>query len=308
MQTTTHSIVGVFEDYATAQRVKKDGTHRDTSGGGISGFFRRIFGSDDYDDYGDRYVTAVDRGHAVVSVNTSDESRQNLAADIMDRNGVIDIDERAASWGTGKHSAFDKDRTERSIPVVREDLEVGKRMVRRGGVRIVNRVTEEPVEEDITLREEHVRVDRRPVDRPATERDFADRNEMIEVTEMAEEPVVGKRTRVVEEVSVGKDVTEHTEKIRDKVRRTDVDVENLGSDYDADFRKHHTSRYGTADYDDYAPTYQYGYRMGSDKRYRRDRWEDVEADIRRDYDRTYPGGTWDRIKDSVRYGWERAKR
>jgi uncharacterized protein (TIGR02271 family) len=347
MQTQTRSVVGVFEDYATAQRVREQlissgfqqneidiqsrdsyasdaargntvlsgGVH-DSSGGGIGGFFRRLFGNDD-ETYGARYSTAVDRGHAVVCVTTHDESRQELAADIMDRSGAIDVDERSSSWGGESNRLHSDERmhtegTDRSIPVVREDLQVGKRMVERGGVRIVNRVSEQPVEEQVSLREEHVRVDRHPVDRPATERDFAMQDEVIEVTEMAEEPVVGKRTRVVEEVSVGKEATQRTETIRDTVRRTDVDVQNLsgGSNYDDDFRSHFQSRYGTSggSYETYAPAYDYGYRMASDDRYRGRRFEDVEKDLRSDYERRNPGSKWERMKDSVRYGWDRVTR
>jgi len=36
------------------------------------------------------------------------------------------------------------------------------------------------------------------------------------------------QVRVVEEVVLGKEVTEHTETIRDTVRRKDVDVETVG--------------------------------------------------------------------------------
>lgn len=348
MQTMNRSVVGVFEDFSTAQRVREvlisrgfsqneieiesrenyasdaargntglSGNVHDASGGGIGGFFRRLFGNDD-DTYGARYSSAVDHGHAIVCVTTSDETRQELAADIMDSNGAVDVDERSSSWTdnassvTGNQSSrLAEDDVDRTIPVVREDLQVGKRMVQRGGVRIVNRITEQPVQETVTLREEHVTVDRRAVDRPATDRDFARADEVIEVTEMAEEPVVGKRTRVVEEVSVGKTATERTETVRDTVRRTDVDVQHLGgSSYDDDFRSHFQSRYGTsgATYDTYAPAYGYGYEMASDERYKGRRWEDVETHLRSDYERRNPGGTWERMKDSVRYGWERVTR
>jgi stress response protein YsnF len=40
---------------------------------------------------------------------------------------------------------------------------------------------------------------------------------------------VGKTARVVEEVRLDKQVEERDEVIRDTVRRTDVDVENLGT-------------------------------------------------------------------------------
>jgi uncharacterized protein (TIGR02271 family) len=117
---------------------------------------------------------------------------------------------------------------EMSVPVVEEELKVGKREVDTGGVRVNTTTQEKPVEEQINLREEHVRVDRRPVDRPAT---AADLNQglkgSMEVTARSEEAVVEKEARVVEEVVLNKDATERTETVRDTVRRTDVEVEQM---------------------------------------------------------------------------------
>ena len=113
------------------------------------------------------------------------------------------------------------------IPVVEEELRVGKREVEKGGVRITNRVTETPVEEEVRLREEHINVERRPVDRPVTDVDNAFQAGTIEVTETAEEAVVAKNARVVEEVVVNKDVQERTETVRDTLHRTDVDVQQV---------------------------------------------------------------------------------
>jgi uncharacterized protein (TIGR02271 family) len=115
------------------------------------------------------------------------------------------------------------------IPVVEEQLRVGKRVVDRGGVRIFSRVSERPVEEQVTLREEHARVERHPADRPATPQEMAQafREGSMELRETAEEPVVSKTARVVEEVEVGKEVGERTEQVRDTVRRTDVGVQDM---------------------------------------------------------------------------------
>jgi hypothetical protein len=56
------------------------------------------------------------------------------------------------------------------------------------------------------------------------------REGMVEITEQSEVPVVNKQTRVVEEVSVNKDVTERDEKIKDSVRRNEIEVERLDKD------------------------------------------------------------------------------
>ena len=111
------------------------------------------------------------------------------------------------------------------IPVVQEEVNVGKRQVERG-VRITTRVIEQPVEETVQLHEEHIHVERRPVDRPLANADeTAFQESSFEVKATAEEPVVSRQARVVEEVVVDKETTERTETVRDTVRRTNVDVD-----------------------------------------------------------------------------------
>ncbi len=219
-------------------------------------FFRNLFGTND--EY-DTYTEAVNRGGVVVSV-TADESRLDRAVDIMNSNGAVDIDHRRESWGNtaiGTPSRTDTTTnttgakatntsgamSDRTIPVVKEELQVGKRSVSRGGVRVISRIVEQPVQEEVTLREERVKVDRRPANRAATEQDLRRRDEVIEVRETVEEPVVGKRSRVVEEVVVSKETAQRQETVRDTVRRSDVSVERLGpeggaeTDYNAEFRR-----------------------------------------------------------------------
>ncbi len=52
----------------------------------------------------------------------------------------------------------------------------------------------------------------------------------IEITEHSEVPVISKEARVVEEVSVNKEVKERNEKVKDSVRKTEIDVEKLKKD------------------------------------------------------------------------------
>ncbi len=113
-----------------------------------------------------------------------------------------------------------------TIPVIEEELQVGKREVEKGGIRLRTRVVESPVSENINLREEKVTVNRTPVDRPANSSDLQEGE--IEITERAEVPVVSKEARVVEEVSLNKEVTEREETVSDTVRKTEVDVDKTG--------------------------------------------------------------------------------
>lgn len=133
----------------------------------------------------------------------------------------------AAPLGNVPAASTDAVVDEAVIPVVEEDLLVGKRTVDQGGVRLYRRVIDIPVEESVDLREEHVNVDRVPVDRAVADTDDIFQNRTIELTETAEEAVVSKNARVVEEIVLSKGVTEHTETVRDTVRHTEVEVEEL---------------------------------------------------------------------------------
>src|SRR5215208_5245795 len=63
-------------------------------------------------------------------------------------------------------------------------------------VRVRSYVVETPVQEQVNLREEHVSVERRPVDRAASPGDNLFRERTIEAEERAEEAVVAKEARV----------------------------------------------------------------------------------------------------------------
>jgi len=331
MATTTRStIIAVYASPSAAQaaanELKKNGFDSDDiyigSGGsgessarpqegGITGWFQRIFGQDSHEDE-PYYENATRRGNVVLSVEASGGNLDN-AADILNRHSPIDVHrEFGDSARESPREIARETGGSGAVPVVNEELRVGKRSVLRGGVRIYTREVEEPVEEKLRLREEKVYVDRQPADRPVTDADRrTDAEQVIEMKEYAEEPVVSKQARVTEEIRVGKDTTEREQTIRDTVRRTEVNVEDLGKGEDSalnsDFRRDFDTRYGTSggNYDEYAPAYNYGYAMAADPRYRGKRFDEAEPDLRSDYGRRYPNSTWEKMKDSIRYGWDK---
>ena len=114
--------------------------------------------------------------------------------------------------------------------MIEEQLNVGKRVVQRGGVRVHTTVSSRPVEEKINLREKNVTVNRRPVDRKVLDADMKKiKDGDFTVTMQAEEAVVGKTSCVVEEVVIDKEMTERTETVRDTVKRTDVEVDEINT-------------------------------------------------------------------------------
>jgi uncharacterized protein (TIGR02271 family) len=209
----------------------------DRGASSIGRFFKNLFSDDDTT--ADRYTQVASGSNSIVTVHADSEARAEQAADIMDDCGAMNVEDRAASYGfadtrqsvSGTATTADLNRTAaagETLKVVEENLNVGKREVETGGARLRSRVVSQPVEENLRLREEHVFVNRTPVDRPATEADFNTfREGTMELRETAEVPVVSKEARVVEEVSLGKEVTERQETIRDTVRKTEVDVEQI---------------------------------------------------------------------------------
>jgi len=323
----SQTVIGVFDEYSSAQQASRDLmnagidrndiriSRREGTSSAIEedkGFWESLkdaFGFGDDDDYG--YREAARRGSTVVSVDASDNQVDSVV-DILQRHRAVNLDERASQWGkegwtgyqryqatstgaqqtqqaTSKGKARSATSAE-SIPVVEEQLRVGKQTINRGGIRIHSRVTERPVQEQVNLREEHVGVERHRVDRPLTEADKAAafQNRTIEARETAERAVVGKEARVVEEVSLNKDVKTRTENVRDTVRRTDVEVERLEGD------------------ERFRPATEFADELSRNASYRGRQWTEVEPEARRTFEQRHPGSKWDEVKDAIRSRYDKA--
>lgn len=215
----------------TSANTRNDSDRTNDTGDSISSFFSNLFGGDD-DDSAYRYTHVARNSSSIVTVHCHTAENAHEAAQILDHAGAVDVDERATQTGYALGNNLQTNATNTtgatSAKVIEENLQVGKRVEQTGGARLRSRIVERPVEASVRLREEHVNVERHPVNRPATEADFAAFKEGdIEITESAERAVVGKEARVVEEVTLGKEVTEREETIRDTVRKTEVEVERL---------------------------------------------------------------------------------
>ena len=240
------TVVGLFSSMSEAEQVKQALTVQgfsgrviaNQSGGGptsaveegegvgqkISNFFHGLTGGDE--DVHSHYATGVNSGGALLGV-TCDDARAAEVTALLKQHGARDVQGKSAGQ-TGASTAVSRDTGETAIPIVEEQLQVGKREVERGGVRVYSHVTETPTTADVTLRDEKVVVERRPVNRVATAADFEmGQGSTVELRATGEEAVVGKTARVVEEILVGKTTSSHTEVIHDSVRKTEVDVENV---------------------------------------------------------------------------------
>ncbi|QRR00213.1 YsnF/AvaK domain-containing protein [Dyadobacter sandarakinus] len=198
----------------------------------VGNFFKDLFDGDEDET---RRYTEAGRRSTIVTVHAATVTEAQAAAAILDQYGAADVNEGDDTYSANQayttpvtDTSLVSDDATTSLPVIEEELLVGKREVETGGVRLRSRIVERPVQESIRLRQERVTINRTPVDRVASESDFDTFKEgTIEVREHAEVPVVSKEARVIQEVSLSKTVEEHDEVINDTVRHTEVDVEDL---------------------------------------------------------------------------------
>lgn len=258
-----HNLVAVYQSRADAERVRQSliadgfpGTDIRLSGvPGTQtqvaetreepGFWDWLFG-DVPDNDRDVYGTHIRENRAVLSVRAPTEEFYRRALDIMEKSDPVELDDRAeegvasaalrpgvataattgqAGMRTAAAGTARGEQQEQVIPVVKEELSVGKRVTERR-TRVKTYVIERPVEEQVMLRDERVIIEHRPVSGTAA-RDAATMPQQREfdVVERHEEPVVEKRGRVTEEVVVRREATERPETVRGTVQETKVEVE-----------------------------------------------------------------------------------
>ena len=216
------------------------------------GLWERMFGGGLAQYEADVYTQSLERGGNVVAVRVPDDEVAH-ATGILDIHRPIDVHDRAITTGIAPAAKVEAaaasiaaapiaavqkvavspklaEAHDEVLRLAEEQLQVGKRMVETGKTRVRRFVTEREVSADVTLHEEHADVLRRAVTDPKYigEIDWADA--AIEIRETAEQALVSKTARVVEEVGLKKIGTDHVETIHDKIRRQQVEIERLGPD------------------------------------------------------------------------------
>lgn len=216
-----------------------DGSEGGSGSGGLS---RMYLSQEDRHAYGE----GIRRGGFLLCAEIDSGEDADKIIRLLEESSSVDMDERQNSWrneGWSPQAAMSGSAgstsraggnvvSEEHIPIVEEELRIGKREVERGGARVRSYVREVPVHEQVTLREEHVSVERRPVQQGQAQSIAGGRPEdllqdrVIEMRETAEEAVIQKVASVREEVVVRKTAEEHVEQINETVRHTEVDVED----------------------------------------------------------------------------------
>ncbi|BAI71773.1 hypothetical protein AZL_011350 [Azospirillum sp. B510] len=184
-------------------------------------------------DMAQRYASAVQQGHTLLMADIADKDADAAQA-ILEDNGAMDLadagrqaEKRAGKDNNGK--AQHKATEETVIPVIEEEVEIGKRQT-TGSVRVSSEVTETPVRKTVHLRDETVGVEQRKADRAPSkaEADAAFTGKTVEMTATSETAKVAKEARVVGEVVLEKSASEREETVETTARRTDVKVERAG--------------------------------------------------------------------------------
>lgn len=284
----------------------------------VGHFFRDLFGGSD--DSAGHYAEHVRRGGSVVVVDVDDEDRVEEARSALASAGAVDIDRRTEAWREEGYSGFDaearpyradevqaeRSRGDRVLPVEEEALEVGKRRVDLGAVRVVSRVETQPVS------------DLRAAD-----------NGAIELEESTERPGVGKTARVAQEASgssrrsaeadmgVGMGGSSYSTASGSGSDTMSAARTFSGGDHSQSAMSWQEPTTNSPAYSDRVSAtgsrmspddemaYRYGSTLRSDQRYAgRSSWDEVEADARADWSERNPNSNWEQAKEAVRNGWE----
>jgi len=225
------------------------------------GLWHRLFGRDIQQYEATVYGRAVDAGGAVLTIRVPETDAARATA-ILNALQPVDLLKRAEQQGLvtaasvprpampattpaampattpaampavthaapATRAAAGTVAAEETFALAEEEINVGKRLVQEGTTRIRRFVTEKPVEAQVTLHEEHVRVMRRAIADPKFIQNVDWTDKTIEIIESVEEPVVTKSVHIAEEVVIQREGSDQVKTVRDKVRRQQIEVERV---------------------------------------------------------------------------------
>lgn len=323
----TNSLSGVSES--------AEGVHEEGIGASIKHFFMSLFGSDN-DEHVSRYSDVVSRGHHVLTLVTQSEPEVERAADIIERFGPVDLDERhdltgaaasldpamlaaGASSGSGIQKSASMSQQSDSLGSSSSSSssygsqqlsgETGDRMP------FANQDLNDPVPKGQTYQE--------PMDSSAGR--TLQSASSLQGTSSLQGSNDASLGGTIQTGSMQRDMGEMLNEQRSSgssgsgssgssMSRSGMRVysrdasSSLSSD--DDFRKDWQTNYSSlgGSYDDYAPAYRYGSQMRSDSRYAGRHWDDIESDLRSDWDTRYGASgssTWEKMKAAIRRGWDK---
>lgn len=232
------------------------------------GFWQRLFGNTLEEDQAEVYEDAMRTGGVVLSLR-ADEDQLPRALGILDAHEELtersaalpensaalsedyatddgltsapdaSLNQPAAgsnltgnpSYSATVRPALTGDESEEDVlRLAEERLEVGKRLVSEGSTRVRRYTVTDQVSENVSLREQHAEIFRRPLSETGAPDQVDWSEKTIEVEETHEQPVVNKTAQIIEEVVLRKEQSDRVETINDSVRRQEVDIDRASTD------------------------------------------------------------------------------
>ena len=167
-----------------------------------------------------------DEHHVLLSGIDRDQLQRLPTFDTLSSSG--DTSAQPSSYASAPRPTANTTEGQQRITRSAEELRVGKREVAAGEVRVGKHVETERVRTPVTIEEERVTIERRPVSgEMRADAHIGDAGEIV-VPVVEEEVVVDKRAVVKEELVIGKERVSRTETVETDVRREEFDIDERG--------------------------------------------------------------------------------
>ncbi|WP_207431514.1 PRC-barrel domain-containing protein [Sabulibacter ruber] len=241
-------VIGLFEDAGSVQRVTQKLLNKgfkpeniettirqpgqiteESTPGTFEQYFYSLF---DTPDEAQPYQNQLQHSSALVVIHAYSPAEIQEATEILDRHRTseleIQVEHASGPEATTEFPPAQPSPFMPSPEAQPQSPEYGNAPQATPG----NQAWEAPQEQYELAREERMVVERLPINHPVTGAEFGSfQAGVIELTEFAEVPILTKEARVVEEIVIGKEVEIHEEIIHETVRNTEVQVEELRSNY-----------------------------------------------------------------------------
>ncbi|MES2759514.1 MAG: hypothetical protein V4693_19255 [Pseudomonadota bacterium] len=241
----------------------------------IKHFLGSMFGTDD-SEYVQKYSDAVTRGHHVVTLTVPNEPEVERAADIVERFGPVDIDEKAAAWSGG---ALAGDAMRMGAATQQQSVSASQQSMAasQGSAQGTTGA--------------------------ASSAAGSAQGSMQDATQQGSQQFF-EGAAGVSPVRVQRPGVKVFEHLADPA--LDIEAETA-EEVEAYYRSHYNANFAGAgdQFDDYQPAYRYGSDMAGGETYRGRAWKDVEPALRSDWESRNPGSAWSKFKAAVRHGWDR---
>jgi uncharacterized protein (TIGR02271 family) len=180
------------------------------------------------------YQREYEAGRSIVAVMTDGRSLQE-AMNILTRNGAYGAKRpsaQATDYGSTGSTATRNTRANpeegRRLPLREEQLQVYKRSVQTGEVRLGKEIMTEQKTINVPLTREEVVIERRPASGQVSETPIGE-GETIRIPVREEQVNVSKQTVETGEVALGKRQVQETQQVSDTVRREEAHIEREGN-------------------------------------------------------------------------------